>query len=71
MLGEGTIIHDSSDRADLFLLPLDPQGVLRGAYEDFSRFVELDAKLRAGAELLNGRLVGYSAEDQEILVTVF
>ena len=45
--------------------------MLRGAYEDFSRFVELDAKLRAGAELLNGRLVGYSAEDQEILVTVF
>ena len=61
----------SSDRADLFLLPLDPQGVLRRAYEDFSRFVELDAKLRAGVELLNARLAGYSAEDQEILATVF
>ena len=62
---------NSSDRADLFLLPLDPQGVLRRAYEDFSRFVELDARRRAGAELVNGRLAGYSAEDQEILAMVF
>lgn len=60
-----------SDRADLFLFPLDPQGVLRRAYEEYSRFVELDAKLRVAADLLKGRLGGYSAEDQEILATVF
>ena len=50
-----------SDRADLFLLPLDPGAVLGRAFEDYSRFVPLDAKLGAAAEWLQGQLNGYSA----------
>ena len=71
MLSSETNTMNPSDRADLFLLPLDPGAVLGRAFEDYSRFVPLDAKLGAAAELLQGQLNGYSAEDQEILATVF
>ncbi len=62
---------DTSERAELLLVPLDPQLGIRRLINDLGRFSALDPKLRAATALLDERLRSFSDGDQEILSAVF
>lgn len=61
---------DNAERAELLLVPLDPQRGIRRLIADLGRFSGLDPKLRAATALLDERFRSFSAADQEILSAV-
>ncbi len=61
---------DTAERAELLLVPLDPQLGIRRLITDLGRFSGLDPKLRAATALLDERFRSFSDADQELLSAV-